>query len=86
MLGMNLMCTAKGETANEGAAGGLDVAATMDTSTFDICDKKSQAAKSDVLSGRTMGKFATGREEVGEVAANGATNVERASPVLGTDK
>jgi hypothetical protein len=64
----------------------IEVAVILDTSTFNIYDKKSWPAKSDVLAGESMGKFAIRREKVDNIAVNGMSNLERdALPVLRAD-
>jgi hypothetical protein len=84
--GIDLTCAAKGKSANESAASRLEAVVMLDTSAFDIYNKKSWLAKSDILAGNSMGKFAIRREKVDNIAANGATNLERdASPVLRAD-
>jgi hypothetical protein len=84
--GIDLICAMKGESANKSAASRIEVVVALDTSVFNICNKKLWLAKSNILAGDSMGKFAIGREEVDNIAVNGVTNLERdALPVLRVD-
>jgi hypothetical protein len=84
--GIDPTCATKGKSANKSVVSGIEAAVALDTSVFDICNKKSQPAKSDISAGKSMGKFAIRREKVDNIAANSATNLERdVSPMLRAD-